>query len=184
METVHQVRLRITGDRRELRTKLVQRFLEEEPGTGTGDLCSRYIYLADRAPSGHHIELHRPAFRNNGMDFTVRCPTIKFNPGNRLVRHMPRHGDLVDAFRSFRRKYGSEYPAIQEAIESVYKCNKLPNLKRFSLFVSAPLSGGDRCPADVALLATKWLFVEQDVTYWNNSGRRMFYEELQAQQLI
>jgi hypothetical protein len=40
------------------------------------------------------------------------------------------------------------------------------------------------CPADVAVLVAKWLFVEQDVTYWHNSGRAMTYEYLQDEGVV
>ena len=30
----------------------------------------------------------------------------------------------------------------------------------------------------IILLAIKWLFIEQDITYWNWSGRNMLYNHL------
>jgi len=33
-------------------------------------------------------------------------------------------------------------------------------------------------PADAVLRLLKWLFIEQDLTYWNNSGRRMFMQAI------
>lgn len=35
-----------------------------------------------------------------------------------------------------------------------------------------------------ACLAIKWLWIEQDVTYWNFSGRAMLYQSLKEQGLI
>src|SRR4051812_4671236 len=98
------MRLRIRGDRATMRRALITTFLDEEPGTGKGELCSKHIYVVERAASGHLIEIHRPGFRNHGMDFTVRCPSIRFNPGNAAIRHMPRHEDLDAAFLSLKRK--------------------------------------------------------------------------------
>lgn len=136
------------------------------------------------SPSGHVIQLHRPAFRNNGMDFTVRCPTIRFNPGNRLIRHMPRHRDLESGFKSLRRKYGAEYDVVKQAIWAAYNCKRIKNLKILANMLPSPLDGGDRCPGGVLIFSTKWIFVEQDVTYWHNSGRAMFFKGLQAAALV
>lgn len=33
-------------------------------------------------------------------------------------------------------------------------------------------------PIAIILLAIKWLFIEQDITYWNWSGRNMLYNQL------
>ena len=33
-------------------------------------------------------------------------------------------------------------------------------------------------PTDLILKVLKWLFIEQDITYWNRSGRDMFYNSI------
>ena len=33
-------------------------------------------------------------------------------------------------------------------------------------------------PLDLLLYTIKWLFIEQDMTYWNQSGREMNYKAL------
>ena len=37
---------------------------------------------------------------------------------------------------------------------------------------------------EIVLLALKWLFIEQDVVYWNDSGREKFYNRLKERDLI
>lgn len=39
-------------------------------------------------------------------------------------------------------------------------------------------------PIEIILLALKWLFIEQDFTYWNNSGRFMLYDTLKNYGLV
>ena len=68
-----------SGDRSTLRKQLMTAFTNETPGTGTKDLTSRYIYIVEKTPSGHEIELSRPAMLNKGIDFIVRVPLIRFN---------------------------------------------------------------------------------------------------------
>lgn len=185
MTDPRRVRLRINGDRRALRSRLINAFLEEEPGTGRGDLCSRNIYEVERTLSGHTIELHRPANRNNGMDFTVRCPTITFNYENRLWRHVPRHEDLVTALQGIRRRHPAVFGLVRDAIGAIYRCQRVRGWRNLALLSSEPMGANQTvCPADVAVLVAKWLFVEQDVTYWHNSGRAMTYEYLQDERVI
>lgn len=168
-----------------MRSHLVNTFLDEEPGTGRGDLCSRNIYVVERSLSGHVVELHRPANRNNGMDFTVRCPTITFNCENRIWRHVPRHKDLVAALQSIRRRHPAEYGLVRNAIEATYNCRNVTGWRRLVPLTSEPMGIGQTvCPADLAVLAAKWLFVEQDVTYWHNSGRAMTYGYLRAEGVV
>lgn len=174
-----RVSIRLTGSRRDLRSGIIRAFLDEEPGTGRGDLCSRNVYEVERARSGHLVELHRPANRNNGMDFTVRCPTVTFNYENRLWRHVPRHEDLVTALKGIRRRHPADYQLVREAIRATYDCRVVRGWRTLARLNSEPMGiGGTPCPADLAVLVAKWLFVEQDVTYWHNSGRAMTYQYL------
>ena len=39
-------------------------------------------------------------------------------------------------------------------------------------------------PVYIVLLAIKWLFIEQDITYWNWSGRNMLKESLEKDGLM
>jgi len=39
-------------------------------------------------------------------------------------------------------------------------------------------------PIAIILLAIKWLFIEQDITYWNWSGRNMLMNSLKDKELV
>jgi hypothetical protein len=131
------------------------------------------------------IELHRPAFLNKGIDFTVRCMTICFNPGKTRWRHVPKHDDLVQILRGLKDNRPRLYRGVREALSQVYQCKRVQNLADLSRLVSPPLvNGAAGCPGDVAVLAAKWLFAEQDVTYWNYSGRAMLFAKLQNEDLV
>jgi hypothetical protein len=163
----------------------VNEFLREEPGTGTGSLCSRYVYEVDRSPSGHTIELHRPAYLNKGIDFTVRCQSVVFNDGQTRWKHVPRHRDLTAALASLKALYPRKYRRVRDSLLAAYNCKRTLGLSEISDMYSAPIiDGGKGCPADVAILVAKWLFAEQDVTYWHNSGRGMLFTSLESAGLV
>lgn len=169
-----RVLINLSGPRREFRDQLVQAFLAEAPGTGKKKETTRYTYEADLSPSGHHIELWRPALLNKGLDFTVRIPSLKLNTARAQWRHVPRHRDLIRIFTSLKENEPNQYPKILACLHQAFACEPINGLKEISvLFASGETNSCDKIPADVAVLVAKWLFAEQDLTYWNQSGRYM-----------
>jgi hypothetical protein len=57
--------------REQLRKILILKFLEEEPGQGTGNLTSYYRYNVETLSDGKRVYLARPARLNHGFDFTI-----------------------------------------------------------------------------------------------------------------
>jgi hypothetical protein len=60
------------------------------------------------------------------------------------------------------------YANLFELIEHIYNCNEISPEDYAHLRFASGL------PVDMLLFIIKWLFIEQDVTYWNYSGRAMF----------
>lgn len=78
-----------------------------------------------------------------------------------------------------KQQYSIEYLQLSTIINEIYQCKsyeptKLRNLNLFSHILSA----------EELVLTIKWLFIEQDVTYWNWSGRHMLYQALKNNDLI
>jgi hypothetical protein len=180
-----RIKRHFTGNRREFRSALIGAFVDEEPGTGTAEQCTRYIYEVDASPSGHTIELHRPAFLNKGIDFTVRCLSVVFNGKNPHWRHVPTHDDLIEVLASLKAEYPRRYRDVSASLTRVYHCQGRVNLKAIADISAEPaVPRAEGCPADVAVLIAKWLFAEQDLTYWNNSGRAMLFNKLRVEGLV
>lgn len=185
MTEPRRVRRRFSGSRQSLRVSIVNQFLLEQPGTGTGESASRYIYEVELSKSGHVVELHRPAYLNKGIDFTVRCPTVVFNNGRTMWKHVPRHDDLLAILQSLKNRYPQRYPEIRRFLRLAFECKSIRGLSAISHLTSEPIvEEYEGCPADLIVLVAKWLFVEQDITYWNNSGRRMLFKHLINEALI
>jgi hypothetical protein len=133
---------------------------------------------------GHIIELHRPAFLNKGIDFTVRCLSIVFNTKNPHWRHVPTHDDLIGILHSLQQVAPTRYGDVMASLNRVYRCQGRVNLKLIADIRAQPrVAGATGCPADAAVLVAKWLFAEQDLTYWNNSGRAMLFNKLRSEGL-
>lgn len=177
---------RFEGDRAALRRSLIEAFLAEEPGTGKQDKTTRYTYVADTSPSGHDIELHRPALLNNGFDFTVRIPSLKLSELRAPWCSVPRHEDLKEILHQLLSQDVAKYALLQDAIIAAWRCETIDEqFGELQTLIAAPVAEGlSECPADVVALMAKWLFAEQDVTYWNQSGRRMLMQKLVEEGLM
>ena len=172
-----EITLKITGkDRKTIKDALILEFLKEEPGKGNGDLTSVYYYYVDKTSDGIDIYLKRPAILNKGMDFEVHAEDIVFeNEGNsgRITKtSRPSHSTIYFDLKIKKQENAKEYKKAKALIEKLYNCIDIEDSEMNSIKFKTGHS------IEVILKIVKWLFVEQDVTYWNWSGRDMFYSGL------
>lgn len=157
--------------RKKIRTLLITKFLEEEPGNGTGDLASKYTYYVEELNNGNKIYITRPAGRNNGMDFIINVQGEYFlsRSGKRRLKS-PAHHNIEADLKIKKLESPKNYNKLYDLIFKIYNCetNEFTNLPEFK-------NGYD---TELILKILKWLFIEQDVTYWNNSGRKMLMNSL------
>ena len=168
-------RLEVIGDRKSIRKQVIIKFLEEEPGTGKGDLCSKYIYEVENLADGRKILLKRPASLNKGVDFTVHIENARF--GNRGAIDMPSHSDIFQDLLEKKSSNPIDYEKVKALIHKLYNCENLESQDYDILEFRTGYS------IESILKAIKWLFIEQDVTYWNWSGRNMLFSALQSKGL-
>lgn len=157
------------GNRDLLRKELIGFFLNETPGTGKGVNTSKYEYIVKRI-NGHQVYLSRPAQFNNGFDFTLNVSNINFNSGGRATTR-PTHQNILDDLLSKKTENSAVYTRLMAEITNIYNCQPPVTL-------SFPFING--YSSEIILECIKWLFAEQDVTYWNYSGRAMFYNGILA----
>lgn len=174
MPTYHKS-LNVSGNRVSVRKQVILKFLDEQPGTGKGDLCAKYIYEAETLRDGKKIYLKRPANLNKGVDFTVHIEGARFR--NKGMVDMPSHQNIFDDLSEKRSSNPSEYEKVKELIRKIYNCEDIATEEYEELVFSVGY------PIEAILKAIKWLFIELDVTYWNLSGRNMLFSELQENAL-
>lgn len=169
MNTIDISVYKFAEDRATLRKEIIGFFLDEEPGTGKHHLTSRYKYVTKVLQDGRQVHLSRPANFNNGFDFTLNVSGTNFNHhiSEKRASTRPTHGNIYDDLILKRTENSKLYDELREQIDLVYNC-KNPTKVNFNF--------NDGHPTELILECVKWLFVEQDVTYWNYSGRNMLYE--------
>lgn len=147
------------GTRREQLKAVADMWLSEEEN-------SRYRYDVETCSNGKKIYLTRPAGLNNGFDFQVELE------GFHRASKRPSHADIVEDLKLKKAQSLSEYVRFRGVIDSVYECDEPDTL----LAAQPNFAFGVGLPEDCLLKILKWLFIEQDLTYWNGQGRRMFMD--------
>lgn len=161
------------GTRNEVRMRVVNKFAEEAPGKGKGDDASRYKYFVETIDDGRSVYLRRPANLHNGFDFVVHVEDTNFNIDGRK-RTNPTHDDIIQDLENKYNEDELKYQQLYELMEGVYLCEDIDEYSYESIDFS------DGYSVDMILKVLKWLFIEQDIRYWNYSGRGMLWERINS----
>lgn len=165
-------KLNVFGDRNKVRMAVVDELSKEQPGQGKGDLASRYTYYVETLSDGNRIYLKRPANLHNGFDFVVGVENYNFNPSGRR-RNYPKHDDIIQDLISKKKESAEQYNNLFSVLLKVYKCDLINEYKMNIEFKSGYSS-------ELIIKTLKWLFIEQDIRYWNYSGRDMLWNVIKS----
>lgn len=157
----------------EQRVAVLLKWSEEESG-GVGTK-QRYRYNVETFSETGVVYLHRPAFLNKGCDFTVHCtPLISRDDGKKFTN--PRHKDLVREILLITHEAPALKEIILSSINDVYECK---NVNIISAEACDKFNNKDFTDRfERVLKVLKWLFIEQDITDWNTSGRAMLMNSI------
>lgn len=157
--------------REEYRRRLVLAFLDELPGNVNN--TSKYQYEVETTAAGRTVYLNRPANLNKGFDFEVRVSGMRFRHVDKNGRvsysERPSHDNIFDDLRGKKAEEPAQYQRLRAILDRVFNCDQIQDAE---LSVFTFQSG---YPADMIVKCIKWLFIEQDVTYWHGTGRSMLY---------
>ena len=160
------------GSRNEVRSRVVNRFLMEAPGNGNGENASRYDYIVANLQKRNNVILTRPANLKNGFDFLIRVSNINFNPNGR-ARDYPKHDEILLDLHLKKNTNINLYSQLINYIEQIYDCQ----IEVEGIDFNA-LNFNIGFDTDLLLHCIKWFFIEQDIRYWNYSGRAMLYDSI------
>lgn len=155
------------GSRNEVRQRIIDIFIKEAPGKGIGDNASKYIYYVETLSDGNRVYLERPVKLHKGFDFSIHVENTNYASPSQKRRNSPKHDDLAQDLKLKKAKSKKEYARLYELIRRIYECDDVSDIEIAKLHFSVGL------PADHVLKIIKWFFIEQDIRYWNYSGRAM-----------
>lgn len=155
------------GNRNDVRMRVVNLLATEVPGTGNGDNASKYIYYVEILNNGDRVYLQRPANLHNGFDFLVCVENTNYAKTGERRRNYPKHEDLSIDLAEKKEQDPDMYVRLYELLKKVYECHDVTDSEMDKIYFETGL------PVDHILKTIKWLFIEQDIRYWNYSGRSM-----------
>jgi hypothetical protein len=154
------------NSREELRTKVVNKFLSEKGGYWKDGIkhVTRFKYFVEKLKDDRRIYLLRPTYLNKGIDFQVWVE--KFDG---VEDRRPSHKDIFNDLKMKKKENSKDLPKLIQMIDDIWNCQE-PNyiLKKYD-----KISFSVGFPIELLLKILKWLFIEQDITYWNYDGRGM-----------
>ncbi len=144
----------------------------EFDGRLTKEKKEEMIAFVETLRNGNRIYLERPGRLNKGCDFVIFIENhITFNNGNdKPPRHDFITNDLIIKNQNLTK---ANWNLLLQAIEAIYNCE--PFQIAFAFCNNLPTSGETY---ELILKTLRWLFIEQDVTYWSGQGRNMLYNNI------
>lgn len=155
------------GTRNEVRMRVIEAFSRELSGTGRGEDATWYTYYVETLDTGDRVYLQRPANLHNGFDFLVCVENTNYAVEGQRRRNFPKHDDLIYDLQLKKQENPELYTRLYELIRRVYNCEDVCEAEYIDI------SFHEGLPVDHILKTIKWLFIEQDIRYWNYSGRNM-----------
>jgi len=157
-------------NRNNLRKMVINQFLQEKAGHGKADETSKYKYIVEELSSGNKVYLTRPVPLNKGFDFIIHVDNNIFSNG----KDNPRHADIADDLKMKKQNNIGSYNGLIQALQDVFECED-PN-DVYSKYQEKFTSLKQGLSPELILKVVKWFFIEQDIRYWNWSGRTMFMQ--------
>lgn len=139
--------------------------MEEKAGKGTGELATRYRYNVETFIDGKKLYLIRPAYMKVGFDFQIWME----NWANNNKDKMPSHKDIVQDLKLKKDENGLFFNILIDGINKVFICEDDDRILKRIKMKKVSFTNGEK--TEVLLKILKWMFIEQDIRYWNYSGR-------------
>lgn len=164
-------------DRCDIRSKVVNEFLKEN--SGSSEETSKYEYNVETYKN-YRIVLKRPGVLKKGFDFSVNTRGIYYKKKKRY--ESPTFDDVITALKYVKKNYKDRYDFVRKEINNIFEVEnyELKNVENI-MFLDYE---NNQHPIAVILLAIKWLFIAEDISYWNWSGRNKFMDYLRTEKLV
>jgi len=152
------------------RKKAVETFLSEKAGYWQEGKkhVTRYKYFVEKIKDGRRVFLLRPTYLNKGIDFQVWVEKMDGSEDKR-----PSHKDVFHDLELKKKENPKEIALLKNAIKMVWECQEPDTVLK-----TVKLSFKQGFEPELLLKILKWLFIEQDITYWNYDGRGMLKQHI------
>ena len=95
-----------------------------------------------------------------------------------VTKEMPSHVDAIDDLQRKIEKHPQLSNTLHQAISEAYDCNGPSEILKKHQGLREVHEG---LPVEELLMILKWLFIEQDLTYWLQTGRNMLMSAIEEE---
>lgn len=164
--------IEITGNitREEIVKKVINTFIDfESPKRGRE---AKFRYPVENIGNENYLYIIRPGgLQKYNMDFKVEVlEEFNFSKG--------RHGDIEEDFVNKKNESPEDFKLILKVLTDFYECSESDIdtiLEEYPTLGNAFRTGAK---LNIILKCVKWMFIMEDIVYWNYDGRKMLYTKL------
>ncbi len=153
--------------RHEIVRKVVNTFIDFEYDKKQKGIV--FKYKVEELPNNQFLYIVRPGHKKN-FDFKVEVKE-EFN------LHDGTHKDIASDLKSKKEENKDKFNIVFDVLTGIYKCEEnnvdilLKNLLNNTNFTKG-------ASVEILLKVIKWLFIMEDIVYWDNEGRAFLYNYL------
>ncbi|OGV97265.1 MAG: hypothetical protein A2Z59_11945 [Nitrospinae bacterium RIFCSPLOWO2_02_39_17] len=154
--------------RHEIVRKVVNTFIEEEYlKKGKGIV---FRYPVETLSDGQRLFIARPGHKKN-FDFKVDVTKeLGLGEGSHL--------EIADDLRNKNLEHPRKFQVLLNAISEVYHCSESDIDKILMKYRGLVKSFKTGAKVEILLKVLKWMFVMEDIIYWDNEGRAFLFNFL------
>lgn len=156
--------------RHEIVKKIVNTFINteyQERGKGV-----QFWYPVEQLPDNKQLFILRPGgLRKWNFDFKVNVP-----PELGLGRGS--HEEIASDLRNKKRENPQKFDELLRAMTEIYNCAESDVDRVLRSYHDLQISFQTGAQVDILLKVLKWMFIMEDIVYWNYEGRAKLYNYL------
>lgn len=159
--------------RHEIVQKVVNLFISNEylyRGKGI-----QFWYPVENLSNGEQLFIKRPGgLQKWNFDFKVNVePEFGLGKGT--------HAEIFADFQAKKSELPRKYAELMKALTEIYDChNDVDKVLEDSPSITSTFNTGAK--VDILLKVVKWMFIMEDIVYWNYKGRAKLFNYLMEQQ--
>jgi len=163
-------RIRIQGSlpRNEIVKKVVNTFIENEyhqKGKGV-----TFRYPVEKLPNNKYLYISRPGHKKN-FDFKVEIT-------EEMVVEEGKHNQIALCLREMKQDNPKKFNVLLEAIEKVFHCEENDVDRLIERYTHLKQAFQNGVSPESILKIVKWMFIMEDIVYWDVEGRAFLYNYL------
>ena len=157
-------------DRSEIVRKIINIFIDNESqrrGKGI-----KFRYPVENLSTGERLFIFRPGGLNK-WNFDFKVDVVE-----EFGLRKGTHEDIASDFRNKKQENSRQYETLIKVLTAIYDCseNDVDRILESHPDLQQSFDTGAR--VDILLKVVKWMFIMEDIVYWNYKGRAMLYEAI------